>query len=108
MRRLVKEWRRRRTSSVRAGVLWRVCPVNRSAHKYQWAILRNVVPYWGSVWYEKVTEDQYQSGGHCGFVALSLALARSTSRLLLGGGWGELPADLMRSHADFGQQMYSI
>lgn len=50
---------------------------------------QGVFPYWGSVWYEKVTEDEYQSGGHCSYVALSLALGRSRFRYSRGG----LPAD---------------
>ena len=50
-------------------------------------ILRDVIAYWGSVWYEEVTEDEYQSGGHCGIVALALALGRSTFRYFLGGVW---------------------
>ena len=60
-----------------------------------------VFPYGCSVWYEKITEDQYQSGGHYNLVILSLAL---------GGGFATVEEaalmTLMRLHANFGKQTF--
>ncbi len=61
------------------AILWLVCPIYRSAREECWAVIQDVFAYWGSIGYEKVTEDQHQSGGHCGFVVLSLARARLRS-----------------------------